>query len=190
MLIGRVQRSLVHFYALEAPPPVEDFVVESDDIARERVVVRQIEGAVELALELPAELLAGREVGLDGMCQLVEGVSHFVLLAERARRELPTTQLELEMQAELDKWLLLASDKPRRARDALCARMFDRARFLDPAGSERGDRYREAQRLAQRLIARLERQYLERGRLTALRAALRRFYSAGPSEKFAFADAA
>lgn len=190
MLLGRVQRSLVQFYALEVPPPVEHFVIESDATGRERVVVRQLEGAVELALELPPDLLGGGEVGLDGMCQLVEGVSHFVLLAERARRELSTSQLELEMQAELDKWLLLASDKPQQAREALCARLFDDACFIDPAGSERGDRYREAQRLAQRLIARLERQYLERGRLKALRVALRRFYSASPAEKFAFADAA
>ncbi|MCH7929016.1 MAG: ATP-binding protein [Proteobacteria bacterium] len=39
------------------------------------------------------------------MMHSVEGVSHFVLVAERARRELPVTQLELELQAEIDKFL-------------------------------------------------------------------------------------
>ena len=66
------------------------------------------------------------------MCQLIEGVSHFVYVADRARRKLPATQLELELQAEIDKYVLLVLQRERF--DTLVARAFH-ARLFERSGS-------------------------------------------------------
>ncbi|MBI4953879.1 MAG: hypothetical protein HY908_17780 [Myxococcales bacterium] len=192
-LPAQVQRTLTGYYALEAQPEVDAFVSSHPDVTRERVLVRASADGVEIAVELPP-MGDDTHVDLDAVCQIVEGVSHFVLLADRARRELPTTELELELQAELDKFLLLAVARERplepwQAR-ALHERLFGHARFLHPAGTERGDRYRTAHALAERFTAALARRYLATRRHRELCAILRRFYHASPNDKLALARAA
>jgi hypothetical protein len=197
-LTSDIQARLMRYYGLDALPHVDDFVKACDDDERERLLVRDADDAVEVALELPAALVgASSVIGLDPLCQVVEGVSHFVLVAERARCELPTTQLELELQAEVDKFVVLAVARAQPlgaiARAALHTRLYEDARFLHPAGTEVGDRYRTAHRLAERYTARLDRDYLgerdARG-VVALRERLRCFYRASPSRKIALAEAA
>ncbi|MCA9623950.1 MAG: hypothetical protein KC731_33235 [Myxococcales bacterium] len=182
------------FYALDELPAVDDFVAPQPEPSRERLVVRITEEAVDIALELPESTVqpAG-PLHLDALCQVVEGVSHFVLVTHRARRDLSTSQLELELQAEVDKWLLLAlgrEPRERQRRAAVKDRLFEGVSFADPAGTERGDRYRKAHRLARRFIERLERRYLREGRHEDVRAALFEFYRLGPGDKVAFAEAA
>lgn len=192
--MATIQQTLVGFYALDEIPDVAAFVRVSADGGRERLLVRDGDDGVEVTLELPPSTMVQQgELGLDAICQLVEGVSHFVLVAERARRELPTTQLELELQAEIDKYVVLAvavdQQLDRAERAELHGRLFAGG-FVDPPGSERGERYRLAHELAMRFTYRLEVRYLARGRIVELRDALRRFYGAGPSAKLDMARAA
>ncbi len=195
-----IQRRLTRFYALEHTPAVDPFVrIVDHEGAREQLLVRSTEDGLELALELPAAALETDAMDLDRMCQIVEGVSHFVLVAERARLELPTTQLELELQAEIDKLVVLADLDPEadgidsraqwpRVRQ-LRTRLFGAVKFLHPAGTVRGDRYRMAHRLAARYTHRLERRFIRQRRLADLRRELRQFYRAGQTAKIAFARA-
>jgi len=194
-LPGEIQRRLMDYYGLDELPDVEPFVELRDDVDRERVIIRDSGGMVELRVELPADSVAPRaELSLDKLCQVVEGVSHFLLIAERARRELPTTQLELELQAEVDKFVLLgvALDRPLGPAQLawLRRRLFARARFIDPPGSERGERYRMAHRLAERFIHKLDRRYLRRQRLSEVRQTLQHFYQMGQTSKIALTRAA
>lgn len=197
-----IQRRLTRFYALDHTPEVDAFVrLVDEEGARERLLVKTTDDGLELALELPRESVTGDgPLDLDRMCQIVEGVSHFVLIAERARCELPTTQLELELQAEIDKLVVLAALDP----DALAIdprahwprarrvqeRLFGAVRFVHPEGTERGDRYRMAHRLAAGYVQSLESRFIRRQRLAELRAELRHFYRAGPAAKIALARAA
>jgi hypothetical protein len=116
-----------------------------------------------------------------------------VYVADRARRALPATQLELELQAEIDKYMLLVLSResfdPESAR-MLHEQLFERVRFAHPEGTELGDRYRFANDLAARFVRRLEVVYVEKGRRTELRAALARFYGMGQAEKIQYARAA
>ena len=128
-LPGRIQARLTRYYGIEDAPAVDDFV-EPADGAREALLVREADGELHLSVRLPRALAeGGRPASFDEACQVVEGVSHFVYLAERARRELPATQLELELQAEIDKYLVFAHGArpfcPRRAA-RLRERLFDR----------------------------------------------------------------
>ncbi len=197
-----IQEQLTRFYALDALPDVEAFVrLLDDDGARERLLVKTTDDGLELALELPRAAFEGTgSMDLDRVCQIVEGVSHFVLIAERARCDLPTTQLELELQAEIDKLVVLAELDPdavavdprghlSRVRE-LHQRLFGSVRFLHPEGTEHGDRYRTAHRLAAGYARSLESRFIRRRRLAELRSELRRFYRAGQSAKIALARAA
>lgn len=191
----RIQRHLARAYGLEAEPHVDDFVrLHEGDGAREALLVRHRGDDLDLALVLPER--AARGEGFDGLCQVIEGVSHFVLVAERARRELPATELELELQAEVDKFVFFAalSARPEVARgarpgrgDRLRRRLYERVVFLHPPGTERGERYRLANGLAARFARRLEAEFLARGRSSELTRALRRFHAAGQAEKIALA---
>jgi len=168
-------------YGLEAPN-IDDFVEESDD-GREHLVVRELSDTLEIAVLLPKEAIEAEEsVSLDVYCQVAEGVSHFLYLIERVRRGLPTTQLELELQAEVDKYVVVAnaeSSAGAASASRLRQKLFERIDFLHPEGSERGDRYRLANRLASRFVRRLD-----AGGSTI---ALRRFYDAGQREKIEMA---
>lgn len=184
----RIQRRLSLFYGLDAAPDVLDFVQPVDDGARETLLLRESDDGLEIALLLPERLLSGdeRTPDTDTLLQALEGVSHFVYLAERARVSLPTTRLELELQAEVDKFVLLAVDgrKPsQRHSQRLSARLYEEVSFLHAAGSEDGERYRLANSLAARFVHRLERFPTP----SELHAELRRFYRAGQTEKIRMA---
>jgi hypothetical protein len=177
---------LERFYALESAPDVVDFVRTGEPAGRETLVLRQAEDALEIRLLLPPLDDLG---SLDRFLQLVEGVSHFVYVAERARTNLPATRLELELQAEVDKFVVLARGGRIDSEQArtLHARLYERVRYLHPPGSEDGDRYRLANDLAARFVARL----LERSDAAAgVVRTLRRFYRSGQAEKIHLARAA
>lgn len=188
--LRRVQCRLESFYALERAPDIVDFVRTDASGGRETLLVCERDGALEIALVLPPfsdEPADG--AADDAWLQLVEGVSHFVYIAERARTNLPATRLELELQAEVDKFVLLALGKPalnrRRAR-SLHGALYERVRFLHAADTEAGQRYRLANGLAARFVARLFDRHGRRG----LELALRRFYRSGQAEKIRLAQAA
>jgi hypothetical protein len=181
-----VQHQLERFYALERAPDVVDFVRTGEPGHRETLVLRQDDDELEIRLLLPPLDDLG---SLDRFLQLVEGVSHFVYVAERARTNLPATRLELELQAEVDKFVVLALGgriEPEQAR-AMHGRLYERVRYLHPPGSEDGDRYRLANDLAARFVARLLEKSDEVGGVVRT---LRRFYRSGQTEKIHLARAA
>jgi hypothetical protein len=177
-LLRRLQKRLERFYHLEETPDVRGFVREAAaEGERESLLLRESEGSVELALVVPSTAANDH----DGWLQLAEGVSHFVYVANRARQELPSTQLELELQAEVDKFVLLVLEQQPYDRGEafeVHSRLYERVRFLHEAGTELGDRYRTANDLAARFVRRL---LGFDPRLT--HTTLRRFYRAGQAEK-------
>ncbi|MFI5297454.1 MAG: hypothetical protein ACHREM_05095 [Polyangiales bacterium] len=194
VVVAKILKELERYYDAAAQD-VQPFLRVHDEgasSAREALLVRHDDDAVEIALVLPDRLATApwSTLSFDDRCQLVEGASHFLVVCERARRELPTTHLELEIQAEVDKWLVLsrggrlAPDDD----DALHAALFDDPDYFDDAGSEAGDRYRMANRVAAKLVRRLSRDYARAGRFTELRGALHRFFHAGQAEKLASID--
>jgi len=191
--LRRIQGELERFYGLERAPNVARFVRDGDQGSREVVLVRESADELEIALVLPPEskqIPAGGALS-DVWLQVAEGVSHFLYLVERARVSLPVTKLELELQAEVDKFVLslgftgFAGFSATDAR-GLLERMFDSPRFLDPEDSEAGARYRLAHNLAARFVSRV---FVANDRDRA-RERLRTFYRAGQTEKIAIARAA
>lgn len=181
-LANRIQSGLERLYRLDRAADVDAFVTRAEQGEREALFVRESEdGVLEMRLRLPA-----LEGGLDPVCQIIEGVSHFVYLADRAQRNREATQLELELQAEVDKYVVLAASVE--AFDEIVsrklrARLYDEVSFEHEADTELGERYRVANDYARRFTARLERDYVSRARYGDLHAELRRFFHLGQGEK-------
>ena len=193
-----VQRALERLYQLERAADVHAFMTEAEEDQREALLVHDHgDGTIEMALRVP-RLIGdtfdmGRGASLDPLCQIIEGVSHFVYIADRARVDREATQLELEMQAEVDKYVVLASavkDLDVRASATLRRRLFEEVSFADDEGSEAGERYRIANDLAHTFVRRLEHAFVARKRYPEMRDALRHFYRLGQEEKLRVARAA
>ena len=125
-------------------------------------------------------------------------MSHFVYVVERARMGRGATQLELELQAEVDKWVVLAASM--RSFDATpqrdaCARGSTRTSSsctTTSSGAERelAERYRVANDAAHGFVRRLEREYVGHARFGELHAELWRFFHIGQEGKLRLGRAA
>jgi len=188
-LAERVKEGLSRLYRLDALPHVGDFVTLAEGEERETLFVRDSGEDLEIELRMPK--LAATEVALDGasldpLCQIIEGVSHFVYLAARAARRRETTQLELEIQAEVDKYVVLAHGLPgfsARTSERLRRRLFEGVSYVHPEASDEGERYRIANDAASRFTEKLERRYVEHARVVPMRGELRAFFEMGQEEK-------
>ena len=123
---------------------------------------------------------------LDAYCRLAEGVSHFLYLARTAALGRRLTMLELEVQAEVDKFASVVlhrwpSLEPGSARE-LHVRLFRDVSYRSGLSSEEEARYVEANRLAALFTARLLTHVMAR-RLDRLLEALRYAYRLGAKAK-------
>jgi hypothetical protein len=194
----RVQRALERLYQLDRVADVDAFLEEAANGERETLFVREAgDGAIEMALRVPR--LGARafdlahDADLDPLCQIIEGVSHFVYLSHRAHADREATQLELELQAEVDKFVVLAAwlgEPDASASATLRRRLYEEVSYAHEPSSEHGDRYRLANVRAHAFVRRLEREYMQSRRWGDMRAALRRFYRVGQEEKLRLALAA
>jgi hypothetical protein len=119
----------------------------------------------------------------------LEGVSHFSYLMWNAGHDRGVSQLELELQAEVDKyiasWWLLRAQNPGYFPRELRRLLFERTTLVAGLSAQRRDMYAAASRYAARFCANLE-AVLSSDR-PAMRhtavAALRRFYRLGSLRK-------
>lgn len=191
--LRETQRRLELLYGLEPAPDVTLFTFLDPHNGPEQVLVRETSDVLELQLSLPANLDADAAPQSDDHVSLVEGVSHFVHLAERSRTRLSTSHLELELQAEVDKFVLLwdrvSTPHPSVLAD-LHQWLFGRVTYLDEAGTVPGDRYRLANRLAARLCGKLVDRARRASEFVAPLQFLRQFYRCGLSDKIHLTQAA
>jgi hypothetical protein len=190
----RLQQQIESIYQLEPTPPIVPFVRIEQGDAREHLIVRQSADSLELIVVLPqasveALMAHGGIEDMDAYLGAIEGISHFIHLAERVRTRLPTTLLELELQAEVDKFAILTdgpADLPATELQSLHRRLYEDVRYLHASATERGQRYRLANGLAAKLWSHL----INEGHGAANRGILRRFYRASQAEKIRMVRAA
>ncbi len=190
-----IQASLERLYRIDHVADVRPFMVSADG-GRESLFVRETEGALEISLHVPALQRAEVDLeseDLDPICQLIEGVSHFVYLSHRAQIGRETTALEMELQAEVDKWVVLGAAITQfdvRRSELLRSRLYERVRFQHDERSDLGERYRVANESAARFVHGLERRFLSRNRFGELHHALRVFFGHGQRDKIRLGQAA
>jgi hypothetical protein len=177
---------------------------ESHSGTDEQLIVAREPDAVGVSLYLDPELLERLQKSdpikrLDAgnvadYCTALEGVSHFVYFAWNAGHDRDVSVLELELQAEIDKYVascwLLRRQAPDRFPAELMRLLFERARIDPELAGDRVHLYRTASRYAERFCRRIERR-LRGGRAEPERemlAELRRFYRLTDARKRAYIE--
>jgi hypothetical protein len=205
-MIRRVQEHLEAIYGITCAARAEGFVVDTEAAALlggtgradEELLVHEGDGELELALYLapallhrlkpyedgPLHSLLERE--LDGFCQLAEGVSHFVYVTHTAVHGRTVSLLELEAQAEVDKFALCLlqrwGDGVGTWAKELLLRLFDRVSYRAKLSEAERWRYEEANRLSRNFCTRLMGHVTAR-RLERLLSELRYAYRLGAEAK-------
>jgi hypothetical protein len=191
-LLARLQLGIEALYRVETRLAIDAFVIDDGErgrlrparAPREQLLLREADGELAIGLFVDGAALANLErhdpvARLDernftDFCLAVEGVSHFVYVAIAAARQRPVSQLELELQAEVDKFiccLLLAGTAA-----SLRRRLYGDVRYADDLDADERERYRTANQEASRYAAALERRFVAGGQTPALLAEVRRFY--------------
>ena len=203
--LGRVQRGLETLYRVDTGASIEDFVVGEDvrdalvsaRRPREQLLVCESEDALDVALFVAPAVLANlaandpaRALGdhnFGDFVLAIEGVSHFVYALWCARRDRHVSQLELELQAEVDKYVtcLLVTEPARDVSSALRHRLFGDAAYDSDLDHEEHARYRAANDNALRYATWLETTFVGRRRIPEMLGELRRFYRLGLAAKLA-----
>jgi hypothetical protein len=203
MTLHRLQRGLEEMYRIETGTDVGDFVIDGDARdtfsptrrPREQLLVSEAGGEMALALFIDPGALANlaandpsRRLGdhnLGDFLLAIEGVSHFIYAVCCARAERPVSQLELELQAEVDKYVtcLLVTAPEVGMSEALRVRLFGDAHYDDDLDRDERERYTAANDNALRYTTYLEKEFVARRKITDMLAELRRFYRLGLAAK-------
>jgi hypothetical protein len=211
--LASLQAALAEIYDLPATPDVAEYLMT--DRARlaqlpatrdsdEQLIVAEDGDTLSLGLFIDAAVLARLArcdpyesltgANLSDYLTAAEGVSHFVYVAWNAGHDKPVTLLELELQAEVDKyvlaaWLLRQQGAGRFPRE-LHRALFERARVDPIAAGDRAGLYQMASRYAARFCRRIATGLENSARSASreLHAELRRFYRLGNARKLAFIE--
>ncbi|NJD31692.1 MAG: hypothetical protein FIB04_07380 [Gammaproteobacteria bacterium] len=210
MLLRQLQALLAGLYDAPAEQDVNDYLITDAAHAAvlqgaerpptdEQLLIAESDGQLEIGLYVDAsvlERLASRcplrrltEDNLADYCTALEGVSHFHYVVWSVARDRSVSLLELELQAEVDKYAsalrLTLEQRDGRFPAELFHRLFDRTGFLPHLTGTERSRYEEAHRFAARFCRRLEDRFLRprRARPEAMLAELRTFYRLGRHAK-------
>ena len=209
MNLNELQTHLERVYDVNTPHRVEDFLLHDpvlasvlsgeriDEQMPEKLLLRQEDDTVDVSVFLDPALLArlacdnpARNLhsgNFQDFLLALEGVSHFLYLAWSAGLPRTITLLEMELQAEVDKFvttLALVHQQgggiaPRRLWRAL----FEEIRFRRDLDEHQRARYHESNRLGARYCLDLERRFrLDLGDADLVRE-LRRFYRLPRADK-------
>ena len=210
MLLRKLEQMLHELYALEVGYAVSDFLITDPELARcldsggrnvdEKLLIAEADGEADVALYLERELLDRLDrhdplTKLDGenladFWSALEGVSHFTYYAWNAARDKAVSLFELELQAEVDKFVttgLLLREQTGREPGGLHGWLFDSPTLAAELNEDERERYHRANRYAAKYCQRLT---LARDEEAASHRELRHFYRLSQASKLAHIDAA
>jgi hypothetical protein len=207
--LAALQDALTEIYDLPATPDIGEYLLTdraslaslcAARASDEQLLVAHDGDTLSLALYIDADVLerlarsdpfaALTHENLADYLTAAEGVSHFVYVAWNAGHDKPVTLLELELQAEIDKYVLgawLLREQCGRFPRELHRVLFEHARVDPTAAAGRIGLYRTAStyaaRFCRKVASRLER--TRHGTMRELLTELRRFYRLGNARKMA-----
>lgn len=207
MRLETLQSRLESIYEFQLAQRIDDFVTTDPGLlsgltnpvqpTREQVLFSQDGDDYCLSLYLDQQIYERflQRSGPEAMCHqqasdfclAVEGVSHFLYLCRNAHFEREVTRLELELQAEVDKYLMLlefaTSDS-----DKVHPWLFEHWRLEDGLNEEEQRRYEKANVYASKYCRGLAERYLRIGRKREMLRELRRFYRHTQTRKLNMID--
>jgi len=206
-MIDRLQQHLSDIYQVGGLHDVRDYLITDPRLAQcisagsmladtsETLLLSQDEEGLALSLFLDGELLSRLESAdplsrlraelLDDLWKVLEGLSHFNCVVWRASQDRSVSLLELELQAEIDKFVgttLLALGQGRTEMlEHLHGWLFDKVSFNAGLDAAQLARYRAANDYAARFCHALRSRLVEDG--NAVLGELRRFFRLPMTDK-------
>ena len=202
MSLAHLQHLLERIYEVAVPHNVDDFVFSDQDLARtlgthtdlptssEQLFVHEGHHGMDVSLYLEQSVIDNlrdndptehlHDGNLPDFLTALEGVSHFLYLTWNAGFNREVSVLELEMQAEVDKYItssfLFGQQDEGRVPNELRDWLFGDPRFDDRFDELIRKRYAEANYYAHKFCRSIEDKYLSAPRGVGLINELRRFY--------------
>lgn len=206
-MLEQLQQRLRDIYGVDGAYDVRDFLITDPALAErlgaktllagteESLLMAERDDEIAVSLFLSASLLARLEKfdplarletnALSDLWTVVEGLSHFTCLVWKATEGRAVTLFELELQAEIDKFVSTAQLASEQGETDLSRNLhrwlFDDVRFRDDLDAEQRDRYRNANDFAARFCRGMTDAVASRD--GAAIAELRRFYRLPMTEK-------
>jgi hypothetical protein len=206
MQLRELQSSLERRYDVNIPYRVDQFFCNDTDTIRsclgrmpgatEMLLIHEDGDNLDLTLYIDKKTMSRVDAAnwepasidrhFNAYCAAIEGVSHFVYLTWNAGHNKSVKLLEMEIQAEVDKFVVTATNcLPDTAHRALLTRLFDNIRYRDDLSDDEQHRYEQANALACQychwLLDSFSLDLASRG----LRAELARFYRMNSQRKIA-----
>lgn len=200
MQLHPLQQRLESIYEINTDYDVEQFVFSDNQLATqleptsraipEKLLVRQHTDGLDISLFLHRDILlklqqdnpikALHHGNLADFCTVTEGISHFVYLIWNACHDRSISLFELELQAEVDKYVMAAALLAEQLGGTLPHNLphvlFDNPRFDHQLNLVEQQRYRLANAYARQYCHSLHRHLLELGDSILITRELRRFY--------------
>ena len=206
-MIDRLQQHLSDIYQVGGVHDVRDFLITDPRLAQylgagsmladssETLLISQDDEGLALSLFLDGELLARLESAdplsrlradqLDDLWKVLEGLSHFNCVTWKASCDRSVSLLELELQAEIDKFvgttLLALSQGRTEMLNHLHGWLFDKVSFHSELDDEQLERYRAANEYAARFCHALRSRLIDDD--GAVLSELRRFFRLPMTDK-------
>ena len=206
-MLARLQQHLSDIYQVGAGYDVRDFLITDQQVAKaiggdamlsttsETLLMLETDHSMSLSLFLDSAMLGRLESAnpldelraeqLDDLWTVMEGLSHFNCVVWKASQDRTVSLLELELQAEIDKFVgtmqLALEQGDTDMLNRLHRWLFDDVSFSNELDDEQFDRYRQANEYAARFCRGLHRRLVSDDGQALVE--LRRFYRLQLSDK-------
>jgi len=200
------QQQLQAIYEIDTVYSVHDFLITDKRLADilscqinprdndERLLIAEHEDGLDLSLYIAADVMKHLENAhpedliqqgkYSEFCLMLEGVSHFLYIVWNAQYQKKVTLLEMELQAEIDKFILL---QPLADSDSnLQNWLFEKNGFDEMLTESELERYKQANFYAAKYCMGLQQHYKPRDLNDGLLKELRRFYRLGQEDKIRY----
>jgi hypothetical protein len=202
MLLNKLQGELEALYGIELQHRVHDFVINDPELASridnspnardipEKLLIHQDGDNIDIALYLDAGLIQRLEQNdpteklhddnIHDFWLALEGISHFLYFTWNVEYERKVSLLELELQAEVDKFILAALLVEKQFNGyippGLHYHLFQTSDFDARLNQEELIRYRDANYFASKFCSHIKERFLRHRHFNPLINELRRFY--------------
>ena len=206
-LLSDIQSKLESIYEVSVAENVLDYVITDRKFAEiisnkkisnnvlEQLLVATSDDCLDVSLYLDQDLIkrlgnqypskSTQKGDLHDFWIALEGVSHFLYLAWNANYDRPVSQLELELQAEVDKFVSVVNagscKKDRATMSEIWSLLFSNPQFENNLEYESLIRYQKANAYASQYCLRL--MEIQNSSLTSVQNELRRFYRLDQKQK-------
>lgn len=200
-MLNYFQEQLQTIYEIEVGHSVNDFLITNKLLAdhlsadnscnnNERLLISEYQDGLDLSLYISADVYKHienshpinlvKEGRYSEFCLMIEGVSHFLYVVWNASHQRQVTLLEMELQAEIDKFILMQSlidnDSKSDSINNLRNWLFESNTYDSELGSNELERYEQANYYAGKYCMALQQSYKLSGLNQELLNDLRRLY--------------